>query len=168
MASAEPQVSWEIVRLKAELLCLGLHATPAARTLFSIQNPCGDWKTGNVGLHLRLPGSSHVLVTMSHTFDRRSPYSLHADGGTIILHKGDNPVSPVEPVQMPHWYSQKTSTGSPMASHFLHEGRAYLHQAYTGCDFHRDNVGCQFCGTGSEWRIGTPLEVAETVDAALR
>lgn len=171
MHEDETSRKWEIIKIKADLLCMGIHPNKVAEEIYHRQNPCRDWKTGNVGLHISLEGESHVLVTISHSFDRKSPYSLEccgSNGKNLILLKGNNVVSHVKEVPMPDWYSNKTTTKIPMPTFFLHEGKAFLHQAYSGCDYHSRGLQCRFCGTGSGWKIGTPLEIGETVAEAVK
>jgi len=167
MVSDEFSGYWEDIKIKADLLCMGIRANTMAREIFHRQNPSNDFKTGNVGLHIVLENGSYVLVTASHAFDQQSPYSLEFHNGEIFLFRGSEIVNRVKEVPMPNWYVKKTSTMIPMASIFLHEGKAFLHQAYAGCDYHYRNLACRFCGTGSSWKIGTPLEVGETVAAAI-
>jgi len=70
---------------------------------------------------------------------------------------------------MPIWYNKKTTTTNVhLSSIFLHEGLAFLHQTYSGCDYYSKGLGCKFCGTGSEWKIGTPMEIGETVAEAVK
>jgi len=158
---------WDLVKTKADLLCMGIRPNAVAAEIFHRQNPCEDWKTGNVGVHIVLEERSCVLVTMSHTFDNRSPYSIERSSGQLTLFKNNKPVMGIEEVPMPIWYSKKTTTNTPMPTVFLHEGQSFLHQAYSGCDYHAIDKPCRFCGAGSVWRIGTPEEVGETVAVAV-
>jgi len=158
---------WQIIKTKAALLCRGIHPNKVAETIYRRQNPCQDWKTGNVGLHISFESGSHVLVTVAHTFDERSPYSLEYQNGRLVLLKGQEVVNHVREVPMPNWYQKKTTTMIPMSALFLHEGRSFLHQAYSGCDYHSVGLQCEFCGTGSNWQIGKPGEVGEAVDQAV-
>lgn len=146
---------------------MGIRFNSVARDIYRRQNPCFDTKTGNVGIHLALDGQRHVLVTVSHAFDQESPYFLANHENQLVLMKEGKVVSQVTETPMPNWYSKKTTTGNPMPSFFLHEGKSFLHQAYSGCDFHSLELACRFCGTGSSWKIGTPIEVGETVAAAI-
>lgn len=168
MATEQSSRLWNTIQVKADLLCKGLRPTEAARSIYAMQNPCRDWKTGNVGVHIVLETGSHVLVTVSHSFDQQSPYWIEELGTQYMLHRDGKAVCAITPVSMPAWYRRQTTTGSPMPSIFLHEGRSFLHQAYSGCDFHAEGLACRFCGAGSSWRIGTPQEVGETIEAALR
>jgi len=158
----------EIIKIKAGLLCMGVRPNKIAEEIYYRQNPCQDWKTGNVGIHISLDYGSHVLVTISHSFDQVSPYSLGYKEGNIVLLKDETVVSQVNEVPMPNWYSKKTTTGVLMSTFFLHEGKAFLHQAYAGCDYHSIDMQCKFCGTGSNWKIGTPLEIGESVVEAVK
>ena len=160
---------WDTIRVKADLLCMGIHHSDFAAAIYCAQNPGQDWKTGNVGLHIALENGSHVLVTMSHSFDQRSPYHIegNGDGQDLFLLRGDQVIMPIEVVPMPGWYHRKTTTGAAMPTVFLHEGRAFLHQTYLGCDYQRIGLPCKFCGTGCEWDIGTPVEIGETVAEAV-
>jgi hypothetical protein len=156
------------IRLKAGLLCHGIKASEKVRKLYAWQNPHDDRKTGNVGLHLELPGPTHVLATLSHHFNLDSPFSLEGECGDWRVTGLVNGPIPIKPVEMKSWYQLLTSSGRYMASVLLHEGQSYLHQEYAGCDYFSDGIQCQFCGAGKEWKIATPEEVAETVAAALR
>ncbi len=159
---------WNIIEIKADLLCLGIHRTKSADNIFKMQNPGNDWKTGNVGIHIVLENGSYVLVTMSHSFDQCSPYHIENDNGDKVfqLYKDNSRIMTINSVLMPQWYLKKTQTGKNMSSVFLHEGRVFLHQTYRGCDFHRMGLPCKFCGTGIEWDIGSPIEIADTVEEA--
>ncbi|MFC1561076.1 radical SAM protein [Candidatus Latescibacterota bacterium] len=158
---------WEIIKIKADLLCMGIRPNEVAEMIYKRQNPCHDWKTGNVGIHISLEGGSHVLVTISHSFDQKSPYSIEFREGNLDLLKDGTVVSEVIEVPMPNWYSKKTITGALMPTFFLHEGKAFLHQAYAGCDLHSSGMQCKFCGTGSHWKIGEPIEIGKTVAEAV-
>lgn len=158
---------WQIIRTKADLLCMGIRPNEVAEAIYYRQNPCQDWKTGNVGLHISFESGSHVLVTVAHAFDKRSTYSLSYENGNLFLLKGEEVVNHLEEVQMPSWYQKKTTTMISMSAVFLHEGRSFLHQAYTGCDYHTIGLQCRFCGTGRNWKIGRPKEVGEVVEHAV-
>jgi len=158
----------ESARIKAELLCWGLHPNEATSEILSRQNPCYDQKTGNFGIHIAFPNGSHTLVTVAHEFDYRSPYLLARQDGGFVLTKDRSPVCTVKEVQMPQWYLKHTTSGRRMPSVFLHEGSRFLHQAYSGCDYHRRHLGCGFCSAGNVWSIGTPEEVSEVVRAAVK
>jgi hypothetical protein len=159
---------WRIIKIKADLLCMGIRPNELVERIYSRQNPSGDWKTGNVGLHLQFEDGSHVLVTVVHKFDSKSPYSLENGNSGLVLKKGEEFASHVREVEMPHWYEKTTTTSTPMSAIFLHEGSAFLHQAYAGCDYHAVQMQCKFCGTGSKWCIGTPKEVADVVVQAVK
>jgi hypothetical protein len=159
---------WEIIRIKADLLCMGLRPTKTAEIIYRRQNPCQDWKTGNVGVHFAFGSESHVLATVTHSFDQLSPYSIEEFDRVLVLLRENSIVANIKEVPMPHWYYKKVSTDVPMPTYFLHEGKKFLHQAYTGCDYHSIGLQCGFCSTGSKWKIGTPIEVAETVDEACK
>ncbi len=159
---------WEVMKIKADLLCMGISPNEVAEAIYHRQNPCEDWKTGNVGLHILLEGGRHVLVTSSHSFDQRSPYSIEYKEGDLVLLKGKRVVNRVKEVPTPDWYSKKTTTIVPMPTFFLHEGKTFLHQAYSGCDYHSMGLQCRFCGAGSGWRVGTPLEIGECVAEAVK
>ncbi|MDD4871068.1 MAG: radical SAM protein, partial [Kiritimatiellae bacterium] len=152
--------------IKADMLCLGLRPDSTTGAILSRQNPCHDHKTGNFGIHIRFPNGSHALVTVTHRFDRLSPYALVHDNELVLL-KDETPICEVEEVPMPFWYGACTDSGSPMPRIFLHEGSHFLHQAYSGCDYQKEGNGCQFCSAGTTWRIGTPEEVAQVTQAAL-
>ncbi len=157
-----------IAGLKAELLCKGVYPNDVAKAMYQRQNPYGDWKTGNVGIHISIDGASSALVTISHQFDRKSPYSLEAIESGLALLKNGLVVCRVEEVSTGNWCHKKTSTGIAMGNFFLHEGKKFLHQAYTGCDYYAGGKQCKFCGTGAKWEIASPTEVAQIVSEALR
>lgn len=159
---------WEIIKIKAGLLCMGIRRNEIAESIYQKQNPCHDWKTGNVGIHISLEGGSHVLVTVSHSFDQKSPYSLQNSDENLVLLNEETVVGQVNKVPMPNWYSENTTTGALMPTFFLHEGKAFLHQAYSGCDYHSIGLQCKFCGTGPVWKIGEPIEIGETVTEAVK
>ncbi len=165
----ESSERWTTLKIKADLLCMGIRFNDVARDIYRRQNPCFDTKTGNVGIHLVLDSRSYVLVTVSHAFDQQSPYFLAYHDNQLVLMNDGDVVRQVQITEtpMPNWYSNKTTTGSLMPSFFLHEGKSFLHQAYSGCDFHSLELACKFCGTGSSWKIGLPIEVGETVAAAV-
>lgn len=173
MTEAKFANEFELIKIKAELLCWGIRPNDVAKTIYNKQNPCGDWKTGNVGLHISLENDSHVIVTVSHAFDNKSPYHIEYEDKDLVLIKNDKKngrkvVKRIKEVQMPNWYQKETTTNKKMPSIFLHEGRVYLHQTYSGCDYHRMGLLCKFCGTGPSWRIGTPMEIADTVEEAFK
>lgn len=158
---------WEIVKIKADLLCMGIRHNDVAKEIYHKQNPCDDLKTGNVGLHISLSNGSHVLVTASHSFDQKSPYSLDYMNGGVILLKDQNVVDKIKEVPMPNWYNKKATTKTPMPTIFLHEGEKFLHLSYSGCDYQTNGQSCAFCGTGLDWKIATPEEIGETVSQAI-
>lgn len=47
---------WDLVKTKADLLCMGIRPNAVAAEIFHRQNPCEDWKTGNVGVHIVFGG----------------------------------------------------------------------------------------------------------------
>lgn len=162
------KTSIDLVKIKADLLCLGIKPNKVARSIFEKQNPCQDWKTGNVGLHILLNGISYILVTISHDFDEKSPYCLETKDDKLFLLKNGVDIFEVESVAMPNWYNEKTSSGKAMPTFFLHEGKSFIHQAYSGCDFQRAELGCKFCGTSLGWKKVAPSEIAETVAMAAK
>ena len=66
---------------------MGLRYNEVAEAIYHKQNPHQDWKTGNVGLHISLENGSHVLVTVSHSFDQKSPYSIGLRKEQLVLLK---------------------------------------------------------------------------------
>jgi hypothetical protein len=159
---------WEIIKIKAELLCWGIQPNEVAKEISQKQNPCHEWKTGNVGLHLLLAGKSAVLVTVDHTFDKKSPYLLDYLDEKLVLLKNGEIVTQVEAILMPAWYEKKTKKERQMSALFLHEGRTFLHQAYSGCDYHSAGLPCKFCSAGSRWWIAEPEEVGDIVNEAFK
>ncbi len=159
---------WETIKTKADLLCRGIQLNEIAKSISHRQNPYQDRKTGNFGLHISLDGGSHILVTASHSFNQKSPYSLGYNREQLVLLKRGKIVNQVREIPAPNWYSKKTITMLPMPEIFLHEGNIFLHQTYSGCDYHSNGLGCKFCGTGSKRKIGKPIEIGETVAEAVK
>jgi hypothetical protein len=159
---------WKTIKIKADLLCLGLSPTRDARRFYISQNPHGDWKTGNVGLHILLNGQTYVLVTITHRFDTASPYAVQFKDNRWMLLRKSRKVATIEMVPPPDWYHFQTSTGKKASTIFLHEGSSFLHMDYVGCDLFRIGKPCKFCGTGGTWHVGSPEEIGEVVEAALR
>lgn len=165
------KTDWEkIIKIKADLLCMGMHSSKAAADIYLKQNPCEDRKTGNIGIHLSIEGVSNVLATVSHSFDKKSPYSIeyNKDGIGLDLFKNGKIVCRAQEVAMPNWYDETTKTGLKMPSIFLHEGRSFLHQTYLGCDYFATGGQCKFCGAGAKWKIGKPEEIGETVGTVVK
>jgi hypothetical protein len=171
---------WENIKIKADLLCMGIRHNNVAEEIYRRQNPCEDWKTGNVGLHISLENGSHVLVTSSHSFDSESIYSIeyckskdHREKQLVLL-KEQEIVHWINEVPMPKWYLKSTTENNKlMPDVFLHEGLAFLHQTYSGCDYHyseepSENLRCKFCGTGRKWKFSNPTDVGETVSEAVK
>lgn len=163
----DPPSRSEVVRLKAGLLCEGLFPNPVAQAICQRQNPCEDWKTGNVGIHFAFETGSHVLATVDHTFNRDSGFSLESNEAHLVLLERGTAVCRVAEIAMPSWYKESTSMCGDMSGLFLHEGRAFLHQTYSGCDYYATKMQCMFCSAGPKWRIGTPSEIGEVVSRAL-
>lgn len=159
---------WKTIKTKAELLCFGISPTKDAREFYVLQNPHGDWKTGNVGLHILLDSKTHVLVTITHRFDCVSPYTIKKEGEHWVLLKKLQKVAAVYPVPSPDWYKRQTSTGKKASMIFLNEGECFIHMEYIGCDFFNTGKPCKFCGTGAVWRIGSPREIGEVVEMAFK
>ena len=157
---------WELIKIKADILCYGLLSTENSKKLYLTQNPYEDWKTGNVGLHIVLNGKTHVLATICHTFDKSSPYTLKEEGKKWKLFKDSQEVCEIFNVPMPEWYNHKTTSGTPMSKILLHEGRSFLHLEYIGCDYFKIGKPCKFCGTGKNWQIAKPKDIGEVVKAA--
>jgi 2-iminoacetate synthase ThiH len=86
----------------------------------------------------------------------------------LDLLKSGEIVCRAQEVAMPNWYNETTKIGAKMPSIFLHEGRLFLHQTYSGCDYFSSGGQCKFCGTGAKWKIGKPAEIGETVGAAVK
>ncbi len=168
MAKADSRFAWETIEIKVGLLCWGLCSSKTAEEIYARQNPGGQWKTGNIGLHIAFKNGSHVLVTISHSFDKQSPYSLEKEDRKLVLVKNGKVARLMIEEPMLDWYKQKTSSGTLMPTLFLHEGKAFLHQAYRGCDYFRKELQCKFCGTGAVWHDIEPKETAEVVKIALK
>jgi len=159
--------TWDTIRTKADLLCMGVRPSPTAESMYARQNPCQEYKTGNVGVHLKLNGGSHALVTVCHAFDSHSPYLLEDQATGLVLMKGRAISAKIDEVRMPAWYQRTTTTGRSMSGIFLHEGSAFLHQTYSGCDYHSRGEACKFCAAGVQWHIGSPVEVGEVAAEAV-
>jgi len=162
--TAKPNLE-EILLTKAELLCWGVRADENTRRFYEEQNPFHWVKTGNVGLNMILADLTPVLVSVTHRFNARSPYSLLKEEEWYICRNGRK-LYPVTPIPMPQWYANLTSSGTSMPNVFLFEGYHYLHIVYQGCGFVLVGQGCKFCGTGGKWRRVSPRDIGEVVEAA--
>jgi hypothetical protein len=158
----------ELIKIKADLLCEGLKPNEAVNEIKKLQNPFDDPKTGNEGVFIKIDTGTNtinVLVSISHEFDKTSEYEIRKDADNKYkLYKNnqllDYDISFLTP---PEWYNQKTTNDKPMAECFLSEGEHFLHQSYSGCEFHSNGKGCKYCSTKFPRKIATPDEVAETV-----
>jgi len=159
---------WKMIETKAELLCFGLTPTEDIKELYSLQNPFGDWKTGNIGLHILLNNKTYVLVTVGHRFNSISPYTIGKEDGYWRLYKKSREVTKIDIISMPQWYDYKTTTGKQASKIFLHEGKHFLHMEYVGCDLFKIGNPCKFCGTGGIWRVGLSEEISEITEVALK
>jgi hypothetical protein len=160
----------ELIDIKADLLCKGLNPTDEVKRIKQSQNPFDDTKTGNEGVFIMLDNGEHkvnILVSVSHKFDKLSEYEIKSNNeNTYNLFKNNQLLDcNVSIFDVPKWYDRKnkTATSKEMSKCFLHEGGRFLHQSYSGCEFHRINQGCRYCSTKFPRKIATPDEVAETV-----
>ncbi|GHV09568.1 hypothetical protein FACS1894162_0350 [Bacteroidia bacterium] len=165
----------ELIKIKADLLCEGLKKNEAAEEIKKRQNPFDDPKTGNEGIFIMLDNGEHkidVLVSVSHVFDQVSKYEIRKNTNNDYELLKNNQLLDccVSIFDVPKWYDKnnKTTTGKEMSKFFLHEGGRFLHQSYSGCEFHKINQGCKFCSTKFPRMIATPDEVAETVILACK
>ena len=160
----------ELIDIKANLLCNGLNPTDVVKEIKRIQNLFDDPKTGNEGIFIMLDNGKkrvNILVSVSHEFDKLSEYEIKKNGkNDYELFKNNQLLDcKITICDVPKWYneSNKTTTGKEMSKFFLHEGGNFLHQSYSGCEFHTNRIGCKYCSTKSPRKIGTPDEVTETV-----
>ena len=148
------------IDLKADLLCIGMSADNATLELFEEQNPNEVWKTGNNGCFFEFD-STRLMASIVHQINGTSPYHFllnekHLLKGNEIVRKNVNATI------YPDWYRVKLSTGRAFTEVFLLEGERFFHQAYKGCDYMANGVGCGFCSTGyRNNRESTPVEIGE-------
>lgn len=156
----------ETLSVKAGLLCWGIRPDANAGMFYREQNPYLLGKSGTVGVHLVLDGLTSALVSMSHEFNRHSPYHLLREGDEWYIARDGHIVISATPISMPQWYGKTTSRNTPMTDVFLFEGYHYFHIAYEGCDLFLTGKQCKFCSTGRKWHRIDPRDVGEVVEAA--
>lgn len=136
----------DTIELKADLLCVGMSADDLTIKLFEEQNPNEVWKTGNNGCFVEFDGT-RLLVSIVHKINKVSLYHYVMSDGNLL--RGNEVVKEnVNAKIYPDWYKVKLSTERSFTEVFLLEGERYFHQAYKGCDYMADGLGCGFCSTG--------------------
>jgi len=162
--------------LEIDLFCKGLRVGTGAREQIELGKRT---RAGlGSGLELIIPGKLKdiwVNVPVHEEFARRSPYQLHARGGTLEIEDlRSEQVYPVRLNKFPSWYGKKTSRGIPMDQVGVLQG-TYL-GIYIGpvCRYWRDpQENCRFCTTGlnvgaNEVLAKSVQDVVETCLAARR
>jgi len=134
------------LKLKADLLCVGMSADDSTIKLFEKQNPNKVWKTGNNGCFVEFDGTQ-LLVSIVHKINKISPYHYVMDDGSL-LKENEIVKKNVSAKIYPDWYKAKLSTKRAFTEVFLLEGERFFHQAYRGCDYMANGLGCGFCSTG--------------------
>jgi len=175
----------KLLRLKAALLCYGLKANEFSEELARIFDPSMEKRTGLVGVQLKL-GDYVVNAAMdkfyenTYIYTNKSEYELRKvmlDGQPywVLFRSADNhrgvnrvPITTVELIEQPSWYTRKTKYGRPMTEIFLSEGEANLMGcAFHYCAFFEEGKQCKFCALdqrrGNDKR---PSEFAEVAVAA--
>ncbi len=111
-------------------------------------------------------------------WDRRSSYSLILEKGTYHLAHHGEPIFPVEFLDRPEYYAEKTSDGTNMANIAVYAREGALAVAYSNeCALKEKDHDCKFCNInatkdtygdveGIGWKY--PKQVGETVAAAYK
>ena len=148
-------------RFQEEVHCLfeGDHETHAG-----IQFPAGFYSPH---------GLTYVLK-----WDRRSPYSFIYESGTYYLAHQGKVIFPIEFIERPAYYGQKTSDGTSMSNLALYTQDGALLVAYSNeCALKDQDHDCKFCNInatkdtygeaeGLGWKY--PKQVGESIAAAYR
>lgn len=154
--------------VKFELLIQGVRFTEEAKTVYLLQNPQNVWKTGNNGIFLTV-GGLDTLVGINHKTNKSSPFVLRRkDSGEYVLLKHRKPINlQIEVMSIPDWFYTPIQQlgGEPFSSYFVYEGRGFLHLAYKGCSF-KKNEKCKFCAT--KRRVGKTDHDAKSLCIAMK
>ncbi len=158
----------DLIKVKAEMICHGILATPLAEEIFKVQNPYDMHKQGRYfGIMMKLNDELGVLSNVSYIDNDDIKYKLVGDKDDVWLaDKDDNRICKVTYIHAPKWYGMKTSSGKPTSEVFIDEGERFLHMTYSGCDYGKCGLGCKFCGCNSGIDNPTSDEIAETVHFA--
>ena len=95
-------------------------------------------------------------------WDRRSSYSLILEKGTYHLAHHGEPIFPVEFLDRPEYYAEKTSDGTNMANIAVYAREGALAVAYSNeCALKEKDHDCKFCNinaTKDTLRLLFPLQ----------
>ncbi len=160
-----------ILKTKAELLCWGIRPGKHMEEAYEKQNPFDDKRTGNAGVQLILGKEVFVNSPAGHGFCEYSPYELRRDGEKWLLFRNGRQRLECGLVEAPAWYSEKTSSGTPMPRVMTHEGRNTLITAvYNHCAYFSTGEECRFCAIACQkslkWKKTQDLR--ETAEKALK
>ncbi|NMW18495.1 MAG: nitrogen fixation protein NifB [Chlorobiaceae bacterium] len=137
----------------------------------------GDHET-HVGIQFPAGFYSPHGLTYVLKWDRRSPYSFIYESGTYYLAHQGKVIFPIEFIERPAYYGQKTSDGTSMSNLALYTQDGALLVAYSNeCALKDQDHDCKFCNInatkdtygeieGIGWKY--PNQIGETVAAAYR
>jgi len=137
----------------------------------------GDHET-HVGIKFPAGFRSPHGLTYIVKWDRRSSYSFILEKGNYYLAQHGKVLFPVEFLERPKYYGQKTSDGTPMSNLALYAQDGVLLIPYSNeCALKEKDQDCKFCNInatkdtygeaeGIGWKY--PKQIGETVGAAYR
>lgn len=170
------------LEIKAELLTVGLEATPAA-----LQGVGTSYKAQNHGL-FGWDFENHVDLAVPDDFElpdgtivqfrknRRSPYLIDLRDGKLVLSNGKEDLCTVKWLPQPEFYSKKTSSGHDMVRIGQLGGADCLFFCYQNyCSHFARDEQCLFCNLvstsdtyDSVMRKKSPQDIGEVAAEAFR
>ena len=152
-----------IAELKIELLSMGMRSQGIDKGRKGGAGPAG-------GRFFRLRDGSCVNAPLWSEYTQRSPYYLQNDQ----VFFDDIPLSDIQLVLIPDFYSRLTSDKIPMKKiALLHGTDCIASTVVQSCRYWKKNLSCQFCGielslqSGDTIPVKTPQQLREVVGAAI-
>ncbi|MDR2781655.1 MAG: hypothetical protein LBB21_04365 [Holosporaceae bacterium] len=110
--------------LKSAVLCCGLKQNAYSKELLDAFNPSSVKRTGNVGIHFRIDSLIvNAGFSQPSIEDELSPIELKKVGKNCWgIYINDVFVKVVSLIDVPKWYSKRTSLSVSMGEIFLFEG----------------------------------------------
>ena len=160
--------TFDLIKVKADIICHGLYSSEVAEEIFKHQNPNEKHKQGRYfGVMIKLGKKVSVLANVQPETTTGPKYKLAGslDHITLVDLKGRT-VCEVSYIDPPKWYEKKTTSKKAASEIFIDEGENYLHMTYNGCDYYKCNLKCKFCGCYERANESTADEIAEVVEFA--
>lgn len=138
---------YEIMKLKAELLCFGIYVVPEIKAAMQRINPYSCDHSFVHASHFIIE-RQNINTCVSEDFCKKSPFTIIRENDSLILCKSENAVCEIEVLPAPAWCNKKVD-GEVIGNYLRpHSKNCIVCWPILSCDYYHKMEQCHFCSMG--------------------